>query len=221
MIRHGILESSRSKVVGATYPTDGLLYRWAFNALDSSCIDSQGNLNLVAAGTGLSYPAGKVGGCAYTNTNGYYTATMSYAFSSISISVWFKSPAYTSAEAICRKGNDFMFQTELAGGKLFFQGLGTASWQDIYTTTNVADNAWHHGVVTWGGGTQKLYLDNDAEVVTATSAGGPANAATDFIVGRISNNTQKWAGWLDQMYIYNKVLSVAEVAQLWNGGAGI
>jgi hypothetical protein len=214
--QHGIVRNVRP-VAGASYPTDGLLYRWQFQ---SDGTDSEGALNLTAAGTGSSYGAGKVGNAVTLNATAYFTATMSYTFSAISISVWFKSPSYTSAEAICRRNTDFMFQTELEGGKLFFQGNGSSGWKSVYTTSNVADNTWHHGVITWGSGTQKIYLDNDNEATTS-SAGNISNGSTAFYVGQIAGGTQKWAGSLDQMYIYNKVLSTDEIAQLYNGGAGV
>jgi hypothetical protein len=91
------------------------------------------------------------------------------------------------------------------------------------STTTYPINAWHHvaGVVNKTAGTVTLYV-NGAVAASATFTGGTAArdyGATPFRIGKASGN---WAadGKVDQVRIYDRALSGAEVGDLFHETSG-
>lgn len=96
----------------------------------------------------------------------------------------------------------------------------------------IDDGNLHHIIVTYSGSRTlagvTMYIDN----VVMTVANGklsyvddllPVDSiqnAYDFRIASHSIGGNYWDGRMDCFYIFNKVLSVAEVSFLWNGGAG-
>ena len=85
-------------------------------------------------------------------------------------------------------------------------------------TVIAASGAWHHLVVTRsaaGAGNTKIYLDGVAETVTAVSpATTLANNSEVLTFGRKNvGPIERWGGKLDEIAIYRRVLSAAEVVQ--------
>jgi len=90
---------------------------------------------------------------------------------------------------------------------------GTASF---VSTQDVIDGNWHHAVLTVNTTTQKFYLDG-ALVGTQTN-----NLGSLFLenirIGGNANNTEPWIGDLDEVVIYQTVLSDADILANYQAG---
>ena len=91
------------------------------------------------------------------------------------------------------------------------------------STVIAASGAWHHLVVTRsaaGAGNTKIYLDGVAETVTAVSpATTLANNSEVLTFGRKNvGPIERWGGKLDEIAIYRRVLSAAEVSSHYSAG---
>ncbi len=109
------------------------------------------------------------------------------------------------------------FGTALNGGK-FSLGVGNTD-KTVTSTTAVNDGKWHHCVATWNSssGAMQVYVDG----VLSTSGTGPTGArtaATTLRLGSLQTGTASgfYKGLLDQVQIYNYVLSATDVAYLYN-----
>jgi len=95
-------------------------------------------------------------------------------------------------------------------------GLAVDSTLVARSTNSVADGQWHQVVLTRDSvsGTGQVYLDGALQVV-ATGATGPRTAAFSSLA-RIENEVapKYFAGRLDQVHIFNRVISAAEVSML-------
>jgi len=99
--------------------------------------------------------------------------------------------------------------------------------QSSNTITN--DGLWHHVAVTWANdgspsiGDAKLYIDGQEEITTcgndiAINTGNVENVT----IGYWNSTYPKcFKGFIDDIRIYNKALTEAEVGQLYRGGGGI
>ena len=80
--------------------------------------------------------------------------------------------------------------------------------------------SWQHVALTWASGqTPKLYVDGvlQAPSFTTGDQGGTVRNATKVIVGRGERDTaSSWLGLIDDVRIYERPLSAAEVAELAN-----
>ncbi len=105
------------------------------------------------------------------------------------------------------------FGTSVLGGKFAF-GVGNAE-TTITSTTAINDNRWHHVVATRdsSSGEMKVYVNGIEEGVTTGPTGTKA-AAPRLTIGQIQTGINQFEGSIDELSIYDRVLSVAEVKRL-------
>jgi hypothetical protein len=119
------------------------------------------------------------------------------------------------------------------GTTLFFYGANnTLAWYGsmtgstwswgIASTYQLSANTWYHIVATAKSGEQKLYVNNILES-SATAAGTIYyNTGVPAILGRqmSTGSPQYLQGYLDDVRIYNRVITASERAAIYNGGSG-
>ena len=109
----------------------------------------------------------------------------------------------------------------------------TASNASIHrqTTTTINDNAWHHVVVTYDGSGNDTgmlcYIDGSLDTTFATQSSRTTvgtNTTTNSFnarVGSASDNTgQGINGLIDEVAVWNIVLTADQVSALYNNGDG-
>lgn len=99
-----------------------------------------------------------------------------------------------------------------------FSGTGIA-----WNSTNYPSNAWTHLVATWDGSQVRLYRNggeaSDSPIAQTISNGGTDNV---FGIGRFGvSDAMYFNGSIDEVGIWSRALSGAEVTSLYNGGAGL
>jgi hypothetical protein len=78
-----------------------------------------------------------------------------------------------------------------------------------------SSNAWHHFVYSFDGTNNRLYIDG---VEKARSTTAPdTSAVSNARIGAIYNNAESFAGDIDELRIYGRALSAAEVLALSKG----
>jgi len=210
---------------------DGLVSYWP---LDGNFVDTQSGNNgtLMGANTTPSFTAGKLGqgidldGAA---TNGQFVqidpaSESDYDFlnQDFSISAWFRVDGLTKEwQALIAKGEGERWRVHRRAleDELTFVG-GSPEVADHNTPIN--NGQFHHfvGLSIQGVGTQ-MWQDG---VLVAT---GPAptnsnnNNAMPVMIGENPDaRNRTWDGVIDDVGIWGRALSAAEIAQLYNGGAG-
>jgi hypothetical protein len=223
-------------------PTSGLIGEWKLDETSgTTAFDTKNGYNATVSG-GAAFVPGKLGngldlnnGTAGTGTK--YAQMPSNAVldavqeGNYTISAWFypysTPPNLSSADqhwAIVSKagwhmglvyspGNRFAVRHYLSGNVL----KGPTS------TGTYALNTWHHvaGVVSKTAGTVTLYVNGSVggSVTFPADSAAREYGTTPFRIGKGSSN---WAanGKVDQVRIYNRVLSAAEVSDLYNETTG-
>lgn len=102
-------------------------------------------------------------------------------------------------------------------------GIGTADALKTSSSTTT-DTGWNHLVGRYAGSPALLDLYLNAAPVAATLSGSiPASiydGTAAFEIGRYQGGTQYSTGSIDEVGLWNRVLSPAEVLKLYNNGAG-
>jgi hypothetical protein len=158
--------------------------------------------------------------------------TASTAHEPISVSAWIyipTSPASQGSPRIVDLPHFRFYHT--SGRKLGAssdRSAGTdGDWQTNGTTGLVGLDGWHHVVVTYDGSTLTndpvFYIDGSSALGALSSDTNPTMAAYNSATstGYIGNSaalTDDFAGSIDDLRIYNVVLSSTEVTALYNGG---
>jgi len=96
---------------------------------------------------------------------------------------------------------------------------GTSSNIELESGVDVSDNSWHHVVGTYDKSTNeaKIYVDGSLANSTTTDP-GDFTGSSNVIVGAREDNSRHYDGDIDEVGIWNRVLSSSEVADLYNSG---
>jgi len=143
------------------------------------------------------------------------------------IAAWIKVPtgAPTTGMAVAAWGEDSVGKRRSMivwnGGsgpnKLYWSGYGA----NVAGTTNIADGQWHHAVITLSSSDlATVYLDSVSEnsgsvSLAAYTYSGSYIGDTPLVGDAIS---EYFNGTIDDVRIYNRVLSTSEISELYNLG---
>jgi hypothetical protein len=87
-------------------------------------------------------------------------------------------------------------------------------------TLNLVTGSWYHIVGVFDGSTKTLraYLNGNALPSSYTIDSGISNDTTNLYIGRWANSSYLLDGLIDNVRIYNRVLSAAEVQAIYTAG---
>jgi hypothetical protein len=153
------------------------------------------------------------------------TAGSVYGLNNYSVSLWVKGtlPLLQNRAVFADGGNSsalyFLMGTENVAsgnlGRLNFKTGSTSALNDKRSTSIVFDGTWHHVVWTDANGTAKLYVDGvrDATDFTYTH---PTMALGNVTIGALYRTSAGlfFPGSIDEVGVWNRVLSSTEVQQL-------
>lgn len=203
----------------SSFPTSGLV---AYYKLDWNSNDSVGTNN--GTDTAVTYSTGKIGNCAgYTNgtTKIVITENTSMALTEFSISFWFQVPNTVGFKPIFRRSAVFT-QGYLAyvNGASIIGYIGNGA--DISTAgQTVSSWVWYKWLLRWSNTTKVLSMRlNNNTPITITTGANIVNSGVLNLLYDVPNIT---AGnvKLDEMWIWNRVITDAEDDILYNSGSGI
>ena len=197
---------------------------------DSSCIatyrfennedDESGNFD--GTGTEIQYAAGRYGQAASFNGTASRIST-SLDFDNYdenwSISYWIKFTFNSNYRAILgstdsNSYNGMVSDIGTSGEIRFRLRDATGSESRLSSTGTYGDGNWHHVVCVKHSSSNHLYIDGKLDSSTATTNGINHSALNLGTYGLSS--TEFFKGELDQVRIFNKAISAAEVTTLYN-----
>jgi hypothetical protein len=211
----------------------GLVGYWTFNNQDMNWktgavndISGSGNTGqLIGMSTTTSPVAGKMGqALKFNGVNNYVGMTSALIPSSIfTIGVWIKTTDNNSSYVKdivnqWKSGTDNRFQVGMnyTGKKIsvYFKGYPYLTGKTV-----VNDGKWHHVVLTRNASNlMTIYTDGSYEVSSTISTTTEQGANTLIGIYSSSGSGEWWNGSLDDVRIYNRALSAAEVKQLYLAG---
>jgi hypothetical protein len=199
-------DDNDSVIVEKTYPTSGLISYFNF---DDNLKDQVGTTP-----DGINHDAtfvtGKGGKALNMNGNGQYVEFEREDFvsgNSVSVAVWVNVSSEPGNGIYLIMCNDFgIFTTDGLGIAISVPGTNNA--KGPFTA-----NTWNHLVGTYDGTNIKAYVNG--ELVGTTNHPGSLHD-TDYKLTIGYFNSGFWHGMIDDLFIYDKVLSQSEVTQLYN-----
>lgn len=87
------------------------------------------------------------------------------------------------------------------------------------STTSVDDGRWHHVCGTFANSAVSIYVDGVREASAAVSASALANTVNPLHIGAYYAGGETMVGMIDEVALWNRALSNAEVAELYRRGA--
>ncbi|MEX0919026.1 MAG: LamG domain-containing protein [Candidatus Paceibacterota bacterium] len=134
-------------------------------------------------------------------------------------------PAFINLKSSSGSPFSFVFMgTGGSGYRGFFVGNNTYSYRTSGDISSQLLKRWRQAVLTYNGGgfssiaNWKMYLDGVSQSITT---GSSWNSGTNInYIGASSHPEDHWNGLLDDIRIYNRVLSVQEIKDLYNATKG-
>jgi len=209
---------------------DGLVGYWNFDVgVGTTVPDLSGNDNTGTLGVGDSAPSwssGKYGtGSTFNNSTSYIQITnpINFPTTEISTAFWIKSSDSGDGIISYEKGSNEW---------LIYQSNDLSIYRNSFIRTGIAinDGLWHHVVATWksAGGETNLYVDGESRYQGVLAPGTTIdNSDGCLIFGQDQDSVcggfqsgQAFGGTLDEVRIYNRALSAAEVKALYEWAPG-
>ena len=210
--------------VPSIVPTQGLEAWWSFSG---NANDLSGNGNNFTNTGGASLTADRDGNAnsAY-NFNGVdqYLLVNSPSFSfaqtdSFTVSFWTQKTSNQYGIAVMQSSSAsgyfiWLFQSSASGSINYGTNKQGSAWSWANSTYNV--NQWEHFLGTYENGTMKVY--KNGQFVTSATFGntGSVQSALPLRVGR-SHGGNYYAGKIDDLGIWSRALSQAEITDLYLG----
>ncbi|MBI4159560.1 LamG domain-containing protein, partial [Candidatus Wolfebacteria bacterium] len=204
----------------------GLVGYWSMNeGTGSYAGDSSGNKNTGTLVNGPTWVDGKRGKALnFDGVDDYVDAGSNSitGTSPFTLSAWFNARTHTDYGVAVSIG------TENANGQAAYIGwvttaqIGTnnslgGGWWGTNYGSGITSSGWHHVVMTFAGGSggaTKIYVDNVEKVSTAFTP----NLGTQKIQFGL-RTVYEFNGLIDEVRIYNRVLSATEIQALYKSGA--
>lgn len=206
--------------------SDGLVAYWS---AENDYVDATGNGNN-GTPTSITFTTGKIGNAFLFNANGDNISTplVLTPNNDLSYSAWVYTDGTTGEfRTIMSDSNagftvGHTFNWEPTNSHLVCYSRGSTNFSTASSSNSITTNTWHYAVFTYNAATNdaKIYIDGSAD---GTSSGTPSSSAGGtFKLGQMGDfNDREWRGRLDEMGVWNRVLSPSEITELWNSGSGL
>lgn len=198
---------------------------------DNILKDSKGNFTLTNNGAATAINAKFYGG-ANLNSGKYLNNGSAYGVTNTTVSLgcWVKilsepaSGVIQGVIALKFSDNDttvYIWYENNAGTKslAYYRDKNGISRQGASYTVNMGTTSWHHLVVTYDGTNVRGYYDATLVAGPAAASGAGNNGLTDgFTLGANSSGGNTINAIVDDAFVFNKVLSLAEIQTLYKNG---
>ena len=215
-----------------TAACSGSIGYWKLDESSGNAADSSGN-GFTGTAANITYDAsGKIGrDFQFNGTSSDVnmgTSSTLKPTGNLSIALWFKTSS--SATNMRMAGNDG-YDTYWYGYYLGFTGSqvrwvmadNVSHYLEKYSDTGLNDGAWHHAVGVWDSINHNMYLYIDGLPyggATAWAYNIAYAVSGGFHLGNIQGGSNWFTGNLDEVGLWNRILSASEVSYLYNSGAG-
>ena len=238
-VNDGVLSSTTSFQVNVTAISSGggLVSGWSFNeGAGLIAGDLSGNSNIATLGNVSMWGAGEYGGgINFTGLNFLSvqnSASLNISGSALTISMWINPQPLSGGDSVVlgkfwnttMTSPFYQYGIELNGGNQPFLQIGTPTTiLNAPMGTTLPYSQWSHLAVTFNGSEARFYLNGSLVsiqplVATITARGNQLNIGAD------ANGNQIFNGNLDDIRIYSRVLTQADIQTDMNtplgGGTG-
>ncbi len=226
---------------GSGIPTSGLVGYWKFDTAGTSQIDSSGNGNTgTFVGNATITTADKkvgTGAATFDGTGDYMTVADSPELrvgpGDWAISFWQKTSG-TADQDILNKGaggsvpREYEISDSVTNHQLYIESKTGGVTETALSAANSYVNAtWHHVVIMMDQSANMqpyFYVDGVQKTVSSDGMTTTPTATTDTLfIGTRSASTRFFNGLIDELRIYNRLLTPSEISALFaeaSGGGG-
>lgn len=202
----------------------GLVGWWTFDGKDMPngvALDKSGNGNhgnAVNIATSTFYVPGKIGqGVKFDGVDDYVIAPVGViGVGANTVCAWLKHTEDSAVDFVVGNSNSYM-RTNADNSLSFFSDGATGA---VSAPGSLVTNAWRHVCVTRNAaGSTNFYINSSLSGSADQSSGTPISSAFNTYAGSFLGASNFFTGSIDDVRIYNRILSTTEIRQLYSMGA--
>lgn len=217
----GLSHSANTTIVATSVLTDALS-AYDFNQSTGTILPDISGNNHPGTVNGAQWSSGKSGNALLFDgqNDNVNLGNLNFSGNQMSIATWIYSNGFLDDDRIISKAtgqqaNDHYWMISIANGnRLRFRLKTGSSTKTLIASSATPINQWVHVVVTYNGSKMKIYR-NGVEVASANASGNIATNSSPVYLGMNTGGYSPWNGKLDNLTLYTKALSAAEVATLY------
>ena len=215
---------------GAVPPTNGLVGYWAFDeGSGTTATDGSGNGRTGSLQYGPTWAASgacRVGGClSFDGVDDYVRVADVAALrltGDLTISAWIKPTGARSLQSIVSKRYEYELGP-VSDAAPYALGWSHKDASGAFVSGNLTSSTeadqWQHVVLVRNGSTRQMRgYKNGVLALSSTYSAPPGTSSYALNIGRNPGSIQRFRGWIDEVRIYNRVLSEAEIQELFTDG---
>jgi hypothetical protein len=207
--------------------TDNILAYWNLNNNGSggvSLVDSTGNGNTLTNNDGVTLGTGIIAGDAVFDpilTNSLTTPIT--VGSDFSISAWVNVTAFDGGIAVLGSSTDSTAPAIIAGAPdtYFFYGNNGGDCNPATPASPLSTGTWNHIVGTVSSSTSTCRYYVNGTLISDDTFTGLGNFTEIQLGAYFARSLLTFNGQLDEVGVWDRALTGAEVTQLYNGGIGL
>jgi chitodextrinase len=209
--------SSIVTVTTLTPDTSGLVAAYGFDEGTGTAIRDASGQNNNGAATGTTWTTGKFGNAlVFNGTSAQVTVPDAPSLrltTAMTLEAWiFPTSTPTGWRAIVDKNVDgyYLFASTDNGNRPGAGGTWTSGNQNTFGPAPIPVNAWTHLATTFDGTAVRLFV-NGVQVASQAQTAALAPTTGTLQIGADAYPTEYFAGLIDEVRIYNRALSPAEI----------
>ncbi len=196
----------------------------AYFNFSNNGLDATGRFTTITATSSPFQVTGILGDAFnYDGTDNFDIVSVPVNTYPLTFNAWVKTNSSSGDQGVTAIGSSAANNQYI--GLFVMNGFPTATTRNgaqlsATATTNISDGEWHMITAVMSvANNRRIYVDGVLEDTETTSVSFPTN--NQFAVGQNADNQadQFFTGNIDEVSIWNKTLVVAEIVQLYNGGA--
>ena len=134
---------------------------------------------------------------------------------SISIAAWVKFSNTGSQETVIAKRN--AWELAKSSGETVIMSIYQTSNKFTFSTSTLSADTWYYIVGTYTSGTMQIYIDGVLDKTDTSYTGNIDTTVYNVTVGQ-NNSSTYWTGNLDEIKVYDTVLTVDEIISNYRAG---
>lgn len=208
-----------------------LVASYNLDSVSSNTVADQSGNGHIGSVSGAISIAGKVGNGLDFDGNNDFVSIDSFDINGnqLSLAVWIKADDFGTADAriiskasgVGEQDHNWMLSTiESSGIKPRFRLKAGGTTTTLVGTQTLTADTWYHLTATYDGNTMRLYIDG-IEKGSMNKTGSITSSASAIRIGDNPIQARHFDGQIDEVHLYQKALSVAEIDELIGGGSPI
>ncbi|MFI7228439.1 LamG-like jellyroll fold domain-containing protein [Nonomuraea angiospora] len=214
-----------SAVVTQPPTVSGLVAAYGMNAGNGTAVaDASGNGNHGTA-TAATWSAGKYGqALSFNGTSSWVTVADSASLrltGGMTVEAWVRPDNVSGWRTVLMKefGADLAYAIMGSGSSGPGAFIYTSSGANAPAASNLPLNTWSHVAATYDGSTLRMFV-NGTQVATNPTGGNLRTGTSPLRIGGNSGSGEYFSGLIDEVRVYNKALTAAEITADMNTPVG-